>query len=158
MRAPLQGSSGGPAEPVPRRDEGPSDGFSVVRRRSRPTVRRGSGTRLAPLGALAAVCIAAVVFGVLLEQVILAQSAFKLASIRRQTAAAEARNEALLLEVTRLQSPSRIERYARSVLGMVKPARVEYVVAAVRSPEQRVARHPAPAEGGGRTAAASAGE
>jgi cell division protein FtsL len=110
------------------------------------------------LGALAAVCVAAVVFGVLLEQVILAQSAFKLASIRRQTAAAEARNEELLLEVTKLQSPSRIERYARSVLGMVEPARVEYVVAAVRSREQRVVRHPAPADGGGRAAAASAGE
>ena len=151
-----------------RRDAVPGDGTSarrsgrarpaVVRRRSRPTVRRSPGTRLAPLGALAAVCVAAVVFGVLLEQVILAQSAFKLASIRRQTTAAEARNEELLLEVTKLQSPSRIERYARSVLGMVEPARVEYVVAAVRPREQLVARHPAPAAGGGSAAAASTGD
>jgi cell division protein FtsL len=144
--------------PLQRRHDVPGDEFSVARRRSRPSVRRNPATRLAPLGALAAVCVAAVVFGVLLEQVILAQSAFKLASIRRQTIAAEARNEALLLEVTKLQSPSRIERYARSALGMVEPARVEYVVAGVGSRAQRVARHPAPADGGGRAAAASAGE
>lgn len=135
-------------------DDGRVDAFSVVRRRSRATVRRSPGTRLAPFGVLAAICLAAVVFGVLLEQVILAQSAFKLASIRRQTAAAEARNESLLLEVTKLQSPSRIERHARSVLGMVEPARVEYIVAAVRSQERRVARHAAPDTEGGRGAAA----
>jgi cell division protein FtsL len=137
-----------------RADEGGGDALSVVRRRSRPTVRRSPGTRLAPLGVLAAICVAAVVFGVLLEQVILAQSAFKLASIRRQTAMAEARNEALLLEVTKLQSPSRIERYARSALGMVEPARIEYIVAAVRSQERKIARHAAPGSQDGRGAAA----
>jgi hypothetical protein len=62
---------------------------------------------------------------------------------------AEARNEALLLEVTKLQSPSRIERYARSVLGMVEPARIEYIVAAVRSQERKLARRAAPASQGG---------
>jgi cell division protein FtsL len=115
--------------------------LSLVRRRSRGLIRRGAGTRFAPLAVLAAICVAAVVFGVLLEQVILAQSAFKLSRIRRQMIAAEARNEELLLNATRLQSPERIERYARVVLGMVEPTSTEYIVARVGSQDDRLARH-----------------
>jgi cell division protein FtsL len=115
---------------------------TVVRRRSRSLIRRSSGTSFAPLALVSAICVAAVVFGVLLEQVILAQSAFKLARVRRQMAAAEARNQELTLEVTKLSSPSRIERYARTALGMVEPAQVSYIVAGVGSADRRVARHP----------------
>jgi cell division protein FtsB len=113
----------GAAAPRPR--------LRLVRRRSRALVQRSPGTRLAPVALLVAICTAALVVAVLLEQVILAQSAFKLARIRRQTAAAEARNQELLLRTTKLQSPRRLERYARTRLGMVAPGSVEYIVADV---------------------------
>jgi cell division protein FtsL len=116
-------------------------------------IRRSPGTRAAPIAILGAICVAVVVVGVLLEQVVLAQSAFKLARVRRELAGAEARNEALTLEVTKLQSPARIERYAHDALGMVAPTRVQYIVAAVGSAERRVARHDAPDDPGSGAAA-----
>jgi cell division protein FtsL len=72
-----------------------------------------------------------IVFGVLLERVVLSQSAFKLATMRRQLEAAQSRHEELLLEASRLASPDRIEHFARTNLGMVDPAIVEYIVADV---------------------------
>jgi cell division protein FtsL len=110
----------------------------LVRRRSRALIDRRS-TRLAPLAVLAAICVAAVVLTVLLEQVVLAQSAFKMSRVRKSMMAAEARNQELLLDVTKLQSPGRIERFARDTLGMVEPDNLEYVVARVRAPGTRVA-------------------
>lgn len=77
------------------------------------------------------ITIGAIVAGVLLEQVVLAQSAFKLSAINKRLAAAEARQEELLAEVAELESPGRIERYAKTHLGMVEPTVVEYVVADV---------------------------
>ena len=77
----------------------------------------------------------AIVVGVLLEQVTLAQSAFELAELRNDLVAAEARHEELLLEAANLDSATRIERYARRSLGMVDPApgSIEYIVADVRT-------------------------
>ena len=77
----------------------------------------------------------AIVMGVLLEQVVLAQSAFELAKLRKDMVAAEAKHEELLLEAARMDSATRIERYARRSLGMVDPApgSVEYIVADVRT-------------------------
>jgi hypothetical protein len=109
--------------------EGIPPKLRLVRRRSRVLVKRSPGTRLASLALVSAICVGGLVFGVLLEQVILAQSAFKLARIRRQIAAADATNQELLLRMTRLESPRRLERYARTRLGMVGPRRVEYLVA-----------------------------
>lgn len=143
------------ANPQPRAE---GAGFYALRRRSRLLIRRGPGTRSAPLVVLAAICVAAVTFGVLLEQVILAQSAFKLARIRRQMAEAEARNDRLLLEVTKLQSPARIERYARTVLGMTEPPQVDYIVAEVPPTDRRVARVAPHTSGAGRGAAAGTPE
>ena len=114
--------------------------LTLIRRRSRGLIKRGTNTRLAPFAVLAAICAAAVVVGVLLEQVVLAQSAFKLAEIRRAIASAQARNQELLLETTELASPARIERYARRRLGMVEPAGYEYVVADLGRLTERVAR------------------
>jgi cell division protein FtsL len=110
-----------------------------IRRRSRSLIRRRPLTRMAPLSALAIVCVTAVVFGVLLEQVILAQSAFELTRIRQRIAAAQAENQELLLQMTELQSPDRLERFAREELGMVDPSRVEYVVADVGAADPGVA-------------------
>ncbi|CAN5614665.1 hypothetical protein BH24ACT26_BH24ACT26_05490 [soil metagenome] len=111
----------------------------VIRRRSRGLIKRGRNTRLAPFAALAAICAAALIFGVLLEQVILAQSAFKLSRVRRDIVSAEARNQELLLAMTKLQSPGRIQRYARTKLGMVEPSSTEYIVARVGSLDNGVA-------------------
>ena len=130
-------------------------GLSLVRRRSRRLIRRGVPTTLAPAVILASVGVALVVVGVLLEQVVLAQSAFRLAKVRQKVAAAEAEHQELLLEATRLGSPGRIEEFAKEELGMVKPPveEAEYVVARVRgltggSLVAR-ARPLAPVEGGG---------
>ncbi|MDQ3986933.1 MAG: cell division protein FtsL [Actinomycetota bacterium] len=83
---------------------------------------------------LTSIVVATAVVAVLLEQVVLAQSAFKLSRVREQVEVAETRHQELLLEVTRLGSPGRIERVAMEELGMVPPdsQRTEYVVANVK--------------------------
>jgi cell division protein FtsL len=77
----------------------------------------------------------AIIFAVLLEQVVLAQSAFELGTLRKNMATAESEHEALLLESAKLDNAARIERYARHSLGMVDPApgSIQYVVADVRT-------------------------
>jgi cell division protein FtsB len=86
---------------------------------------------LAPTVLGVAICVAAIVFGVLFEQVVLAQSAFKMTRLSRQLARAESVHEALLLQSAKLESPQRIETYARRRLGMVEPSSVSYIVARV---------------------------
>lgn len=109
-------------------------GLRVVRRRSKSLIKRGAARRVAPLYIATAIAAAAVIAAVLLAQVVLAQSAFKLTKINDRLAVAEARHEQLLAQVALLESPGRIERYARSELGMVDPIHVEYVVARVNFP------------------------
>jgi cell division protein FtsL len=106
----------------------------LVRRRNRKgLIKRKGKVRRASTVLTALIICAALIFGVLLEQVVLAQSAFKLADLRRQLIEAESRHEELLLESAKLDSAARIERYARHSLGMVNPppGGVEYVVADV---------------------------
>ena len=104
----------------------------LARRKTRKLITRGTARRVAPMYIVVAIAISAIVAGVLLEQVVLAQSAFKLSAINKRLSVAEARQEELLAEVAQLESPGRIERYARMQLGMVDPTIVEYVVADVR--------------------------
>jgi cell division protein FtsL len=68
---------------------------------------------------------------VLLEQVLMAQSAFKLEEIRRRTERAETRHQELVLEVTQLENKGRIEQYAVDMLGMraADATTSEYMVA-----------------------------
>lgn len=103
----------------------------VRRRKNRGLIKRTGARRLAPFTILATIAIAAIIAGVLLEQVVLAQSAFKLTNIREQLAKAEEDREVLMLEAAKLDSAARIERYARDNLGMVDPAphNVRYIVA-----------------------------
>jgi cell division protein FtsL len=77
----------------------------------------------------------AIIFAILLEQVVLAQSAFELGTLRENMAKEESLHEELLLESAQLDNAARIERYARQSLGMVEPApgSVQYVVADVRT-------------------------
>jgi cell division protein FtsB len=107
----------------------------MVRSRSRRTVH---------VVIVSSIAVFAVVVGVLLEQVVLAQSAFKLARVRERLVAQEQRHQDLLLEATRLEGSDRIERYARDVLGMVesKPQSTNYLVADVhvRDPLRSPAR------------------
>ena len=65
----------------------------------------------------------------------LAQSAFKLQRIQQRLQAAEAEQQELLLEAAQLESPGRIELYARTRIGMVDapPERVQYIVANVQT-------------------------
>ena len=109
-------------------------GLRLVRRRSRRLIRRGRSTSLAPAVILGSIGVAVIVIAVLLEQVVLAQSAFRLAKVREKVVAAEAEHQELLLEATRLGSPARIEEFATNDLGMIKapPEDAEYIVARVR--------------------------
>ncbi|MFN2389124.1 MAG: hypothetical protein ABR575_05890 [Actinomycetota bacterium] len=105
--------------------------LSVVRRRSADLIARKGARRLAPAMVLAAICAVVVIGGVLLEQVVLAQSAFKMVKLRDRLAVAEARHEELLLRSAKLEAPGRIERVARADLEMVDPPSVQYIVADV---------------------------
>ncbi len=82
---------------------------------------------------LLSIMVAATVGLVLLEQVMLAQSAFKMAKIRQEMALAEDEHSQLLLDAARLGSSERVEQYALNTLGMVRPApgQVRYIVAKV---------------------------
>ena len=102
----------------------------VVRKKTRGLIKRAGGRRLAPTALIGVILATSIVVGVLLEQVVLAQSAFKLAQIRKDLAAAEELHQELLLEAARLESPGRIERVARQDLMMVEPVGMpEYIVA-----------------------------
>jgi cell division protein FtsL len=94
---------------------------------------------MAPVWILSGLCVLLAVIGVLLEQVVLAQSAFELGRVREDVVAAEADHQELLLEATKLGSPGRIERYARDELGMVDSAEVGYIVAQVRGMGEKAA-------------------
>jgi len=109
-------------------------GLEVVRRRSRGLIRRSPARRLAPAAILGAIGVVAVIFAILLEQVVLAQSAFELSRLRSDLATVQARHERAMFEASRLESPERIERYARDELGMIEPPVSEYLIAEVKAP------------------------
>ena len=114
----------------PRRTE-----LRVVKRRSRRLIRRSGSTRATPLVIAGVIVAIAAIFGILLEQVLMAQSAFKLGKIRERMVAAEARHEDLVFEVSQLESDARIENYARTQLGMVDadPASVQFIAADIKA-------------------------
>jgi cell division protein FtsB len=123
---------------------GARPGLAVVRRRSRALIKRRTPRRVAPVVIGVAIFVATVVFGVVLEQIVLAQSAFKMARLTEALARAETTQQELLLQATRLESPTRIQRFARARLGMVQPHEIDYLVADVAP------RRPAPFAGRGR--------
>lgn len=140
------------SSPGPRR---PS--LHLVRRKRTRVIKRGRSTRFAPVAVVGAILIAGVIFGVLLEQVVLAQSAFKLTQISKHVDAAQSKHEELLLNAAKLEAPGRIEHYARTKLGMVDPPVVEYIVANVpRHMNRRLASATASGELPGTAGAAAA--
>jgi cell division protein FtsL len=94
--------------------------------------------RIAPLAVVAVLCVLGIVFGVLLERVMLAQSAFELTRLMKRVEAADERRSELTFEVARRENPGRIEDYARTQLGMVDPdpTTMQYIVADV-APRRR---------------------
>jgi cell division protein FtsB len=123
--------------------------LKVVRRSSKKLIKRERATRLAPLAILGGIVAIAIVFGVLLEQVVLAQSAFKLTRVRERLAVAEEHHQELLLQAAKLESSDRIARFARDELGMVEPAPgdVQYLSADIHPLRRRSLASIAPAEG-----------
>lgn len=103
--------------------------LTVVRRRSRSLIQRGTSRRVAPMMIAAAIVLGASVLTVLLAQVVLAQSAFKLERLAHKVNKAVSEREEMRLEAATLQSPARIEHFARTELGMVDAAAIEYIVA-----------------------------
>lgn len=128
------------AHEVKRRPEPARRDLQVVRRKKRGLIQRGSGRRMAPLVVISVILIAATVFAVLLAQVTLAQSGFKMAEMRERMTKAEARHAELVLKVAKLGSSERIERYALDRLGMIYPAEVRYIVADIKPKGVRLAQ------------------
>lgn len=89
--------------------------------------------RVSPLVVLAVVCVLGTVALVLVERVMLAQSAFELTRLMERVEAADERRSELAFDVARRENPGRIEHYARTRLGMVDPdpTKIEYIVADV---------------------------
>ena len=117
---------------APRRARSPQErNLSVVRRKQRRLIQRGVARRMTPLMFGGVILVALLISTVLLEQVLMAQSAFKLEEIRNQTERAESRQQELILQVTRLEDNGRIEEFARTQLGMIETnsATSEYMVA-----------------------------
>jgi cell division protein FtsL len=112
----------------------------VVRANKRDLLKRGRSRRIAPIYVVCAILAGATIFAVLLEQIVLAQTGFKMAQLRDEMAAAESENAKLVLKVAKLSSTERIERVAIEELGMVQPKSqdVRYIVAHVRSRESRL--------------------
>jgi cell division protein FtsL len=98
-----------------------STDLRVVRRKKRGLIKRGRSRRIAPALVLLGILIFATIGTILLEQVVLAQSAFELAAIRKQVEVAEEQHSQLLLQAAKLGSSERIKRVALEDLGMVYP-------------------------------------
>ena len=120
-------SAGAARRPAPARETDPR--LRLVRRRSRKLVRRRPHRLLAPATTLGLVSVAVLIFAILLEQVMLSQSAFDLTRLRERLEAAEDRHQRLTFEAARLDDPERIEDYARDRLGMILPEDVRFMVA-----------------------------
>jgi cell division protein FtsL len=139
---------------APRHKKKDSAKLKVVRRNKRGLLLRGSQQRVTPFLILGGILVIAIVFAILLAQVVLAQSGFRMAKLREQTIKAEARHAELVMQAAKLGSAERIERVAVEQLGMVQPTRVEYIVADVGSRNSaRLAERPKDVDMAGQAAA-----
>jgi cell division protein FtsB len=111
------------------RARGSQPHLKLVRRGSRNLIRRTRSRKVVPVVIVGAIVSVTLVFGILLERVMLSQSAFRLWDVRSELEQQQDLHEELLLEAARLESPGRIEHYARTNLGMVSPGSIEYIVA-----------------------------
>lgn len=116
--------------------------------------------RVSPLAVVMVVCVLGTVALVLVERVMLAQSAFELTRLMEQVEAADEQRSELTFEVARRENPGRIEQYARTELGMVDPdpATIQYIVADVAPRRSDVAAGALHARVAGSASAAGAWE
>lgn len=121
------------AAEIRRRPHTAKSDLRVVRRHGRRLIKRTGARKTAPLAIVGVILVIAIVGGVLITQVVLAQSAYTLQEINKKLTQAEARQEELLADMALLESPGRIERHARTKLGMVAPTNIEYIVAKIRT-------------------------
>lgn len=143
-RAPV-GTSGRLDDRAPGGGRRPQSGpdLRVVRRRRRGLIQRSASRKVTPVVIGGVILVALLIATVLLEQVLMAQSAFKLGEIRRRMDEAETRQQELVLQVTQLENNERIESFARTELGMVETNATtsEYMVAEIdMAPSTRIAR------------------
>jgi cell division protein FtsL len=96
-------------------------------------IQRARSRKIAPALVALGILIAATIGTILLEQVVLAQSAFKLSGMREQLEQAEEKHSQLLLKAAKLGSSERIKRVAMNELGMQYPLEPHYIVANVKS-------------------------
>lgn len=108
----------------------------AVRGRKR-LIKRSPARRIAPALAAGAIFVAATIFAVLLAQVVLAQTGFKMASLREEIVASEAEQAKLVLKAAKMSAKERIEKVAIERLGMIRPENVLYVVADVKKRPNR---------------------
>lgn len=119
------------AAEIRRRPQTAKSDLRLVRRRGRRLIKRSGARKTVPLAIVGTILVVAIVGGVLITQVVLAQSAYKLQEINSKLTQAETRQQELLADMALLESPGRIERHARTKLGMVAPTDVEYIVAKI---------------------------
>lgn len=105
----------------------------VVRSEKKGLIRRRRARRLAPAVAIGAIFVGAAIFTVLIMQVSLAQTGFKMAEMREEILKAEGEHAKLVLKAAKLSSKERIERVAIDRLGLIAPEEVNYIVANVRT-------------------------
>ena len=75
----------------------------------------------------------ALAFGVALSQVIVAQNQDQLDTLNRRLDDAQAKYDRLRFQVAELESPERVVAAAQDRLGMVEPAKVNYVAPVVNN-------------------------
>jgi cell division protein FtsL len=76
----------------------------------------------------------ALAFAVAISQVIVAQNQNQLDNLNRRLDAAQARYERLRYQVAEAESPERIVAAAQERLGMIEPAKVNYVAPVAATP------------------------
>lgn len=79
----------------------------------------------------------ALAFGVAISQVIVAQNQDRLDKLNHRVDAAQQRYERLRYQVAELESPERIVAAAYNRLGMIEPAKVNYVPPIVDNPVEQ---------------------
>ena len=125
MARPLQKPRPAPQHKVTRRHLRVIPGGKGARN-ARTKTKKGQGTSLAFLIAVA-VTIGALVFGLVLLNVYLAQSSFKLADLEQRVAKQEELYRMKRLQVATAESPDKIASAAASI-GLVAPEQQEYIV------------------------------
>ena len=113
----------------PRRTASPVPQHAPAPRRRPPleVVRPRRGPRIGVIGAVGAVAVFAVLFGLVLFQTVMVQNQSRLDRLDTQIRDEQGRYQQLRLQVAQLESPARIVDEATHRLGMVPPPGTSYL-------------------------------